>query len=52
MNTITHNGFTFTYIRENAINVIIHILGYCYDEYITVKKSMYENLERWINDNY
>jgi hypothetical protein len=52
MNTIRHNDCTFTEIRCNAVNIIIHILGYCTDEYITVKLSMYEGLKTYIEDNY
>ena len=52
METVYHNDFTFKKVREDAVNVIIHLTGYATDEFIKVKRSMYDGLQMWVDDNY
>lgn len=49
---IRHNDFSFYEMRRNEVYVIIYIVGYCFEEYVKVKLSMYDGLANYVNDNY
>lgn len=47
-----HKGFKFSEIRQNEIYVFIETKGYGHKNIIKVKRTMYDGLEKWIEDNY